>query len=81
MGGNWLNGSTGDVVVAKYTMTGDHVWSYRYGDLGKDLANAIVCDNAGNILVTGYFTVAIDFGGGEHTNTGSLDGFVLKLSQ
>ncbi|WP_438030098.1 hypothetical protein [Sorangium sp. So ce233] len=39
----------------------------------------LAVDAQGNILVTGYFNGAVDFGGGPLLSSGNIDAFVLKL--
>jgi chitodextrinase len=80
LGGEWLHGSSGDVIVAKFSMTGDHVWSSRHGDLGSDVGTDIDCDADGNVLVAGYFTIGINFGGQELSSPGRQDGFLVKFT-
>jgi len=53
--GGFLNRS--DYVVIKYDpTTGDTLWTRRYNGAGngRELANGLAIDNAGNIYVTGY---------------------------
>ncbi len=73
--------STGisDVFVAKVDAGGNHVWSRRFGGTGDDRAWAVATDPAGNVVVVGFFSNAIDFGGGPLVSSGSWDVFVAKL--
>ncbi|HYE78479.1 MAG TPA: hypothetical protein VEI97_10870, partial [bacterium] len=54
-------------------------WALRYGGSTADFAVASCVDTDGNLLITGTFTGAVDFGGGVRTAVGSYDVFVLKL--
>ena len=70
-----------DGFVAKFGPDGAHLWSKSYGDGNKDgttAAAAAATDAAGNVLVTGSFSGAVDFGGGTLGGIGS-DVFALKL--
>src|SRR5512134_1652383 len=62
-GGSTLTAQNTDIVLAKYNPLGAHVWSKRFGGMGADQAYAVAVDDAGNILVTGYFQEMTHFGG------------------
>ncbi|HEU4366470.1 MAG TPA: HYR domain-containing protein [Candidatus Krumholzibacteria bacterium] len=69
-----------DVFVARFDASGLHQWSQWYGSSNGDEGQDIVADASGNVIVTGHYSGAIDFGGGAVTpGIGSLDVFVLKL--
>jgi len=57
---------------------GSHVWSDGFGVNIQSWSAA--ADANGDVLVTGTFTAAVDFGGGELTTSGSSDIFVGKFS-
>ncbi len=68
-------------MAVKLGPDGSHPWSKTYGDGNKDgttAASAAATDEAGNVLVTGSFSGAVDFGGGTLGAIGS-DAFALKL--
>jgi len=70
-----------DIFVAKFDAAGLHQWSQWYGSAGGDEGQDIVSDASGNVIVTGHYAGAINFGGGADTPAfGSLDMFVLKLN-
>ena len=77
-GGTNLIAQGTDVVLAKYTLSGTHVWSKRFGGTGADQAYAVAVDNSGNILIVGYFQGTANFGGSNITSTGNSDAFVAK---
>lgn len=74
-----------DVFLAKYSPFGDWMWSYRIGGVGSDVAKGIAIDAAGNIILAGSFTGAVDFDPGSSVYTMSAAGlrnsFVIKLDQ
>jgi len=72
-------GST-DVFAAKYTASGAHLWSKRFGGANIDEGLASAVDGAGNIAVTGRFLTTIDFGGGPLTTAGGSDTYFVKLA-
>jgi hypothetical protein len=59
---------------------GQAQWTKGIGSSWEDLANAVVRDGAGNILVTGTFTGSVSFGGATLASNGAMDVFVAKYS-
>ena len=78
-------GST-DIFVGKYSATGAHVWSKRFGGTHDDSAQSVAVDASGNVYVSGYFKNTVDFGGGPLTAYYSgfggqmRDAFIAKFS-
>ncbi len=62
------------------TPTWRHLWSKRFGDASSQFARAVAVDTLGNSIVTGYFTGAVDFGGGALTSAGGYDIYLAKLA-
>jgi hypothetical protein len=62
-GGNVLSSVAGsrDIVVAKLSPAGDHLWSYAWGGADEDMGAALAVDLNGNSWVVGTFQTAIDF--------------------
>jgi hypothetical protein len=58
---------------------GTPLWSVRAGDANAQSGDSIAVDAAGNVLVTGFFSGSIDFGGGALQSMGSPDVFIAKL--
>lgn len=72
-----------DVFVAKLSSAGAFVWAKRYGSAGDDRAYDLVVEpTSGDVIVTGYFTDAISFGGVPETllSSGARDIFVARLT-
>jgi hypothetical protein len=69
-----------DVVVAKYAPSGIHMWSMRFGDAYDDFGYSIAVDSNDNIILTGSFQDAVDFGSGLKVSAGERDIFVSKYS-
>lgn len=69
-----------DIYIAKYTADGTHLWSKRIGGVDDDVPLAMAVDASGNILVSGYFYLTVDFGAGNVTSAGDADVFLLKLA-
>ena len=83
-------GGGADVVLAKYSPAGAHLWSKRIGYLWDDQGFGVAvdlspnCDGVGGtdcVVVTGSFTSTVDFGSGSALESaGSTDMFVAKYS-
>jgi FlgD Ig-like domain len=79
-GGGPLTSAGGyDIFVAKFDADGDHLWSKRFGNIAGQFGFAVASDGPGNVVVTGQFDGAVDFGGGPLTGAGFGDIFVAKL--
>jgi hypothetical protein len=81
-GGGPLNsaGGSSDIFLARFGPDGTHLWSKRFGDTDSDVGTSVAFDGAGNVLLTGHFQLAADFGGGPLTSAGSSDIVVAKFS-
>jgi hypothetical protein len=80
LGGAALTGRGGDdIFVARYDAAGNHLWSRGFGTARDDEGKDVAVDASGNVIVTGHYGAAIDFGGGPTPFVGSVDCFVLKL--
>ncbi|NBV14813.1 MAG: hypothetical protein EBS07_12230 [Sphingobacteriia bacterium] len=67
-----------DIFIAKYTSAGVLSWVQRIGGGAVDQGFGIATDPSGNVLVTGYFTGLVNFGGVSLT-AAFYDAFALKL--
>jgi hypothetical protein len=68
-----------DIFVAKFKSDGIHVWSSRFGVGWPEVGNDVAVDAPGNVIITGYFSTTVDFGGGTLTSQGNYDIFVAKF--
>ena len=72
-----------DIFVQKLNTNGGFIWAKRIGGADGDEGKSIAVDNAGNVVLTGFFRETADFDPGEGTanltSTGSADIFVQKL--
>jgi hypothetical protein len=74
-------GATTDIVLAKYDLNGDHLWSERYGNAFEEGAAGLAVDQAGNVTMVGSFDRNISFGtGDDHTAVGESDIFVASFA-
>lgn len=69
-----------DVFLAKYTPEGVLLWVRTAGSLAGDITTDISMDPSGNVLITGYYFDAINFGGNILASSGSSDVFVAKYN-
>lgn len=72
-----------DAFFAKYSNSGNHIWTKKAGSSGFDVSYGIVTDLNNNVIVTGLFENTVDFNPGTGTanlvSSGNRDGYVLKL--
>lgn len=80
---NSVDGST-DIFLAKYSNTGAHTFSKSFTNVGTDVARGVAVDSGNNILLTGYFTASINFGGGNLVSSDQIFGgpevFIAKFN-
>lgn len=83
-GGLLTSVDAADVFVAKFKPDGMLSWANAYGNVSDQIATGIAADSAGNVVVTGYFNGAIDFGGGSLVSAGAVPGpsdiFIAELT-
>ncbi len=78
-GNGRVPGAGSDVFAAKFDTFGDVVWARFFpGNNSNQHARAVAIDSEGNVVIVGYYTANIDFGGGPMT-ANNLDVFVAKL--
>jgi hypothetical protein len=53
-----------DIYLARYTSSGTHLWSERFGGPDYETPYGVAADGAGNVVLAGSFTDSTDFGGG-----------------
>jgi Beta-propeller repeat/Bacterial pre-peptidase C-terminal domain len=71
LGGNSALGV--DAWLAKYSATGNLLWSKKLGTSGFDVSNDVVVDSAGNVYITGLTDGVL-----EGTNAGEVDAWIAK---
>lgn len=69
-----------DTYVTKLTPNGQYVWSQAFGSPAEEHVRQIVVDGTDAILLAGYFSGTVNFGGGPLSTAGSWDMFVAKLT-
>lgn len=80
---NHTSSGGSDCYVQRLDMYGNYMWAVSFGGSGTDKIVSIDVDDAGNILVAGYFENSIDLDPGPltntHTSAGDRDMFVQKF--
>jgi hypothetical protein len=79
-GGSLTSAGERDLFVAKFSPTGQHIWSKRFGGARVDWVRRVAADGAGDVFLTGQFLGTINFGGSAMTSAGNEDIFLAKLS-
>jgi hypothetical protein len=69
-----------DGFLAKLDPAGSAIWSRSFGDSGEQGGAAVSAGALGNVWLTGYFSGAVDFGGGRIASSGASDAFLVELS-
>ncbi len=77
--------NSAQLFVAKYSASGNYMWSRSMGSSGFTWGNAIDVDNSGNAYIAGHFgnNQTVDFDPGPNTadlSSKGTDGFILKLN-
>jgi hypothetical protein len=75
-----INSGNYDAFVVKHDNNGNFLWARAIGGAFDDVSNAIVCDNNGNVFVTGYYSSnTLTIGTSTLVNLGGTDVFVAKF--
>lgn len=61
-----------DVFVAKLDADGHHVYSRSFGDTTEQRSQAVAVDGAGSVVITGFMSGSVDFGGVPLATTGTF---------
>jgi hypothetical protein len=77
-----VGGVGDDIVVAKYDLNGDHIWSLGFGSKDEDAALGLVVDPAGHVTVVGSFDKSITFPGDptQHNSLGESDIYITRFA-
>ncbi|MBI4511204.1 MAG: SBBP repeat-containing protein [Deltaproteobacteria bacterium] len=81
LGGSLLKAQgTSDVLVAKFSADGEHLWSMRIGGPGTDSDSYVTIDRAGEIYVLGTYKDTLEIGNESLPSQGAREMFLVKLS-
>jgi len=80
-GGSDLAGYTSqyNIYLAKLSLSGNHLWSKKFGVASNSMGYSVAADSS-NVVITGSYTGAIDFGGGAVSAPLSSNTFAVKYS-
>jgi hypothetical protein len=78
-GGPLIGDDRGDIFLAKFDPSGNHIWSQGFAGSYQDVGWCVAVDDAGNTLLTGYYEGTVDFGGGPLPSTGGWGIYVAKF--
>lgn len=78
-GGTLASAGASDIFLVKFGSDGAHDWSGRFGDTSIQEGYGVAADASGNVIVSGRFYGAVDFGDGPLTSAGQTDIFVAKF--
>lgn len=56
-----------------------HIWSQNFSGTNVQRSHCVAIDGSGNTIITGYFSGAVNFGGGLLTSAGNYDIFLAKF--
>jgi hypothetical protein len=79
-GGGLISAGAGDVYLVKYNSSGVHQWSQRFGSTASDRGNDVAVDGLLGVVMTGFYTGTVDFGGGGLTSGGNQDMMVARYT-
>jgi hypothetical protein len=72
------NAGVADIFAAKYSPSGEHLWSQSFGGVKSDQGMAITTDLNGKVFVAGKFQGTCTFGGPTLSSVGFSDAFFLS---
>jgi hypothetical protein len=78
-GGGALSSVGTDVFAAKYSSSGVHLWSRRFGGADVQIGGGVAAATNGDVTLTGSFRGTIDFGMGLLSSVGGNDGFIAAI--
>jgi hypothetical protein len=79
-GNGWyIGGGTANAFIAKYSNTGAYQWANVFGGSGNS-STSVSIGAGSRVLATGTFGGSVNFGCGQLTSQGGLDGFVVRFA-
>ena len=78
-GGTLVSSGNHDLLLAKFTGGGDHLWSRKFGNSLNQYLPVVTVDFDDGIVYAGQFDGTVDFGGGNLSSAGGTDAYIAKL--
>jgi hypothetical protein len=75
-----ISAGLNDIFIVKFAPDGTDLWSQRFGDRQNESATSVKVDPDGNVVVVGYFSGEINFGGSGLNTDNIADAFVAKFN-
>lgn len=69
-----------DICVAKFAADGSHLWSGIFGSASADYTRGAAVMPDGGLVNAGYFSAAVDFGGGPLVPSGASDAYLVRFA-
>jgi len=79
-GGPLTSGGAGDVFLAKFDASGNHLWSQLFSAVDDQAGKSLAVDAGGNIVITGFINGSVNFGGGPIASAGGPDIFMARFN-
>ncbi len=79
-GGTLTSLAPTDIVIAKFSSAGTHLWSKIFNTGGYSSALGVAVDSSDNVVMTGSLQGGTNFGGGLMQSGGSTNTFIAKFS-
>jgi len=81
---NLTSNGSWDIYINKLDASGNFLWAKSYGGSGIDIGENVICDDEGNVYLSGFYRDSVDFdpGAGElyYYSGGSDNTFLEKLN-
>ncbi len=78
-GGAMTSAGDDDIFVVKLGVTGNHLWSKRFGDASTQYVTGVHVNAAGEVILSGSIQGTVDFGGGPLVVNGPDAAYIAVL--
>ena len=80
-GSDLVSAGGNDTFLAKFNSAGTHQWSKRFGEVSTGEGGfSLVIDSGNNVIIGGYFSGTVNFGGSNLTSAGGTDAYIAKFN-
>ncbi len=79
LGGGTFTSTLLDIFAARYNSGGVHTWSAKFGTSADETGQGVWFDPSGNLVLSGRYSAAINFGGGNLPFVGSRDIYLASV--